>query len=63
MRQKVIRSGKSSLAVIIPANFVHSLGIIAGDTVLVKTDFEKGTVNLRFEGAIQLKLPSNKKSS
>lgn len=54
--QKIIRSGKHSLAVIIPAPFVHSLGIKAGDDVSVFTNIEKGIVNLKFTGAVQLPL-------
>lgn len=65
MQQKIIRSGKHSLAVIIPATFVHSLGIKAGENVRVFTDIEKGIVNLKFTGAVQLPLSlkrfSNKK--
>lgn len=52
----MIRSGKHSLAVIIPATFVHSLGIKAGVDVNVFTNIEKGTVNLKFSGATQLPL-------
>lgn len=51
-----MRSGKHSLVVIIPAPFVHSLGIKAGDGVNVFTNIEKGTVNLKFSGAVQLPL-------
>ena len=58
MQQKVIRAGKHSLAVIIPAPFVHSLGIKAGDKVAVKSDIEKGIVRLKFVGAMQLRLPA-----
>jgi len=56
MRQKIIRSGKHSLAVIIPAPFVHSLGVKAGNDVNVVTDIEKGIVKLEFTGAVQLPL-------
>lgn len=56
MRQKIIRSGKHSLAVIIPASFVHSLGIKAGQNVDVKASIESGRVNLKFSGAVQLPL-------
>ncbi len=56
MRQKIIRSGKHSLAVIVPAPFVHSLGIKAGDNVEVFPMMEKGIVNLKFTGAVQLPL-------
>ena len=56
MSQKIIRSGKHSLSVIIPASFVHSLGIKAGDNVEVMTDIENGIVSLKFSGAVQLPL-------
>lgn len=56
MRQKVTRSGKHSLAVVIPAPFVHSLGVKPGDDVDVFTHIEKGIVNLKFSGAVQLPL-------
>lgn len=56
MMQKIIRSGKHSLAVIIPAPFVHSLGIKPGDTVNVFTNIEDGKVDLKFTGAVQLPL-------
>ncbi len=54
--QKIIRSGKHSLAVVIPAPFVHSLGIKPGDTVNVFTNIEDGIVDLKFTGAVQLPL-------
>jgi antitoxin component of MazEF toxin-antitoxin module len=60
MVQKVIRAGRSSLAVIVPADFIHSLGIKPGDKVHVMTNIDKGTVNIRFSGAIQLRLPSSR---
>lgn len=56
MRQKIIRSGKHSLAVIVPAPFVHSLGIKPGDFVEVYPNLEDGIVNLKFTGAVQLPL-------
>lgn len=63
MQQKVIRSGLTSLAVIIPARFVHALGVKAGDVVKVGTNDEKGQVLIKFSGAQQLHLPGadNKK--
>jgi len=57
MRQKIIRAGRHSLAVIVPAAFVHSLGVKAGDTVEVHLNIEKGTVRLKFAGTMQLHLP------
>lgn len=56
MRQKVIRAGRSSLAVIIPAPFAHLLGVKAGDDVFVKTNLEKGNVIIKFAGTLQLPL-------
>lgn len=61
MSQKVIRVGKHSLAVIIPAKFVHSLGIKAGDKVRAQLNVGMGTVYLRFSGIVQLPLPTSKK--
>lgn len=61
MLQKIIRAGKHSLAVIIPAKFIHSLGITHKDFVQVKTNFTKGTINLKFSGTVQLHLPDSKK--
>lgn len=58
MRQKVIKSGKYSLAVIIPAHFVHALGIKASDDVTIKTDTDKGVVRLKFASSKQLPLPT-----
>jgi anaerobic selenocysteine-containing dehydrogenase len=65
MKQKVIKVGKHSLAAIIPAKFVHALGIKAGDWVNVKTNTQAGRISLLFSGVMQLVLPSsesNKKS-
>lgn len=44
------------MAVIVPAPFVHSLGIKAGDCVDVFPNLEEGIVNLKFTGAVQLPL-------
>lgn len=62
MSHKIIRAGKHSLAVIVPAYFIHSLGIKAGDSVRVKTNIHRGLVQLEFTGAMQLSLPTTKKS-
>lgn len=62
MLQKIIRVGRSSLAVIIPAVFVHSLGIKAGDQVQVQSNMEKGSVILKFSGVVQLRLPAPTKT-
>ncbi len=58
MKQKVIRVGRHSHAVIVPAEFIHALGIKKGDMVRVKTNRVTGRVTLQFIGAIQLALPS-----
>lgn len=58
MKQKVIKVGRSSLAVIIPADFTHAVGVKAGDGVKVHTDTAKGSVLLHFSGAIQLSFPT-----
>jgi len=62
MKQKIIRAGRHSLAVIIPAKFIHSLGIKAGDLVLVEPHLDKGTVDLHFTGSLQLPLISSSKN-
>lgn len=59
MYQKIIRAGRHSLAVIIPANFIHALGIKAGDSVNVKTFPETGKVMVQFKGMLQLLLPTS----
>lgn len=56
MKQKVIRAGLHSLSVIIPAPFIHALGIKKGDSVDVTTFQESGKVIMKFHGAIQLPL-------
>jgi hypothetical protein len=58
MSQKIIKVGTHSLAVIIPAEFVHSLGLRSGDYVKVVIDKEKGKVTLIFSGVLQLSLAS-----
>lgn len=55
MKQKVIKAGNSK-AVTIPSDFVHKVGIKAGDSVLVNTDLEKGKVIYTFSGVRQLAL-------
>ena len=61
MIQKVIRTGSHSLAVIIPAPFIHALGVKKGDNVEVSTHIDNGYVNIKFVGTLQLKLPSSDK--
>lgn len=45
-----------SLAVTIPADFCHDLGIKSGDEVKVEASPEKGKVSLYFSGSQQLLL-------
>ena len=60
MKQKIIKAGPHSLAVVIPAPFIHALGINKGDTVDVETDSEKSQVKLSFKGNLkQLILPQS----
>lgn len=61
MKQKIIRIGLHSLAVIIPAAFVRALGIKYGDTAQVFTRPEKGSILVHFQGAVQLPLPKAEK--
>ena len=55
MSHKIFKSG-NSLAVVVPANFTHALGIKAGDDVQVEAEQEKGRVVYKFSGALQLPL-------
>lgn len=59
MKQKVFRVGKHSLAIVIPAHFAHTQGIISGDIVEVKTNSSTGKITLEFSGSIQLALPAS----
>jgi len=54
-KQKIIRSG-NSLAVTIPADFVHLVGIKPGDQVEVEVMPETGRVVYHFSGTTQLPL-------
>lgn len=58
MMQKVIRMGTHSLAVIIPADFVHAIGVKSGDEVRVVTDRNKGRMIVNFSNIMQLSLSS-----
>ena len=61
MKQKIIKAGPHSLAVIIPASFRNALGIKKGDFVDVDTDSAVGIIKLRFKGSLlQLTLPDSK---
>ncbi|OGG18266.1 hypothetical protein A3D05_00745 [Candidatus Gottesmanbacteria bacterium RIFCSPHIGHO2_02_FULL_40_24] len=63
MKQKIIKAGPHSLSVVIPAEFVHALGIKKGDTVEVETDSDKGVVKMKFKGSLlQLTLPDSKEA-
>jgi len=57
-KQKIIRTG-NSLAVTIPAEFVESVGIKAGDEVKVALEPNKGRIICIFSGAKQLPLSQN----
>jgi len=57
-KQKIIRTG-NSLAVTIPAEFVESIGIKAGDEVRVTLEPEKGRIICSFSGVKQLSLSQN----
>lgn len=57
-KQKIIRTG-NSLAVTIPAEFVRTVGIKAGQEVTVKLEPETGKVNYTFSGTKQLPLSKN----
>ncbi|MGB9706584.1 MAG: AbrB/MazE/SpoVT family DNA-binding domain-containing protein [Microgenomates group bacterium] len=54
-RQKIIKTG-NSLAVTIPSDFVHTVGIKAGGEVKVKVEPEVGRIIYTFSGAKQLPL-------
>ena len=53
MKQKIIKAGPHSLAVVIPAEFRNALGIKKGDSVDVYTDSQKAKVMLHFKGNLQ----------
>lgn len=57
-KQKIIKTG-NSLAVTIPAPFVHTIGIRAGQEVEVKVEPETGRVVYTFSGTKQLPLSKN----
>ncbi|PJC28373.1 hypothetical protein CO054_00480 [Candidatus Shapirobacteria bacterium CG_4_9_14_0_2_um_filter_39_11] len=54
-KQKIIRTG-NSLAVTIPSDFVKTVGIKAGQNVLVNVEPETGRVIYSFSGTKQLAL-------
>lgn len=55
MAQKVFKTG-NSLAVTLPAGFVSSVGIRAGDQVRVKEEPEKSRLVYQFSATTQLPL-------
>jgi len=57
-KQKIIKTG-NSLAVTIPSWFVKTVGIKAGQNVLVKIEPETGQVIYTFSGTKQLPLSQN----
>lgn len=57
-KQKIIKTG-NSLAVTIPAQFVQSVGVKAGQEVKVKLEPETGRVIYIFSGTKQLPLSQN----
>lgn len=61
MQHSIIRSGRHSLAVIIPAKFVQALGIKAGDKTQSQVNIAKGKISFQFTGAMQLPLLTQKK--
>ena len=54
-KQKIFRTG-NSLAVTIPADFVQSVGVKAGQEVRVQIEPETGRVTYTFSGTKQLAL-------
>lgn len=58
MIQKVIRTG-NSLAVVIPSEFVKSVGVRPSDQVKVEIEKDKGRITYYFSGAKQLPLSEN----
>lgn len=57
-KQKIIKTG-NSLAVTIPAPFVHGVGVKAGQEVEVRVEPETGQVVYTFSGTKQLPLSKN----
>lgn len=55
--QKVVRTG-NSLAITLPAKFIRTLGVKAGDKVEVSYSFDQTSVTYVFREARQLTLSS-----
>lgn len=60
MSQKVLTAGHS-LAITIPADFVHNVGIKPGDVVQVSTNLSTAVMIVTFSNPSQLPLLSDKK--
>ena len=58
MTQKIIKTG-NSLAVTIPAFFVKTLGLRAGDLVKTKSEVDRGRLVFTFSGIRQLTLSAD----
>lgn len=59
LTQKVIRVGNSK-AVVIPADFIHAVGVKKGDFVKVEANLTTGKVTYTFRGIRQLPLMDKK---
>jgi antitoxin component of MazEF toxin-antitoxin module len=57
-KQKIFKTG-NSLAVTIPSQFVHSVGVKPGQDVQVRLEPETGRVIYTFSGTKQLPLSRN----
>lgn len=57
MMQKVYKSG-SSLVVVVPSDFISTVGVKTGDRVKVKIDYDNGIIQYHFSGLTQLRLPT-----
>jgi antitoxin component of MazEF toxin-antitoxin module len=60
MRQKIIKTG-NSLAVVVPSNFVKTVGVQSGQEVEVRLVPEAGQVVYTFSGAKQLSITNHLK--
>lgn len=58
MSQKVLTAGHS-LAVTIPADFVHNVGIKPGDTIQISTNLSTAIMTVTFSNPSQLPLLSD----
>lgn len=60
MRQKIIKTG-NSLAVVVPSDFVNTVGVKPGQEVEVKIVPETGQVVYTFSGSKQLSISNHLK--